>query len=410
MMMLSENVRMGIASVRGARIRSFFTMLGIIIGVVSVITIVSLGEGVKRQISGQINELGQGLVTVRPGKLVNRDSKGNISGVNLFANIGTSSLTEKDVASAKTNVNVKSAASLSMISGVPSYQNTDYKEGLVIAASPEMPKVIDHEVEFGSFFQEMSKDKKVAVVGAGVAENLYQEVVPIGKSVYIRGHEFVIEGVFEKFAESPIATDVDFNNAVFIPEGVAKTISGGTLPIYQILVKPNDENVAPAVTKQLNESIKQNHSGQEDFTVFTTDETLSVTSGVLDLITRMIIGIAAVSLFVGGIGVMNVMLVSVSERTREIGIRKAIGATNGQIRSQFLIEAAVLSVWGVLAGIVISVLVNFLLRIVTDLQPIITWQPVVLAAGISLSVGIIFGVIPAIQAARKDPIDSLRPE
>lgn len=408
-MMLRENIRIGLASVRKARFRSFFTMLGIIIGVVSVVTIVSLGEGVKRQIVGQVADLGTNLVTVRPGKLVNRNENGKISSFNLFASTGIASLTAKDVASIRNVPGVASAVSLGTMSGIPSYAGANFNQGVIVVTSDALPTVIDHRVEFGTFFDAEMAKKRNAVIGPGVAEKLFNETIPIGKSVTIRGQPFTVQGVFEPFSEASVTSGIDLNNAVFIPEQVAAELLEATVPIYEILIKSQSMDSIPRVTSAVESIIKSNHAGQDDFTILRQDEIGAASDELLGLLTRMIIGMAGITLLVGGIGIMNVMLVSVSERTREIGIRKAIGATNRQIRSQFMIEATILSVWGVILGIIAAVALNVTLRIVTDLEPVLLWQPIVIASVVSIAVGIVFGVIPAVKASRKDPIDSLRP-
>jgi putative ABC transport system permease protein len=157
-------------------------------------------------------------------------------------------------------------------------------------------------------------------------------------------------------------------------------------------------------------ALLKNHGGQEDFTVLKQDESLAVANTILNLITGLIAGIAAISLIVGGIGIMNIMLVSVIERTREIGIRKAIGATNRQILSQFMVESLVLSVVGAILGVLISIMVNYLIRIATTLTPVITLPIMVISVAVSIMVGLIFGITPALKAARKDPIEALRYE
>lgn len=407
--MFSENLKTGIASVRKARFRSFFTMLGIIIGVVSVVTIISLGEGVKRQVSGQVADLGSNLITVRPGKLVNRDESGKITSVNLFASTGIASLSEKDLESIRKVEGVKSAASLATLSGLPSYNGRDFQDGVIIVTNKELAEVLDHKVEFGTFFSDEMLKGKNAVIGPGVAEKLFNETIPIGKSVTVRGQQFVVQGVFEPFTELPITSGIDLNNVVFLPEPVARELNGGPVPIYEILAKADSEESMSAAAGAIEKALLKNHDGQEDFTVFKQDEVSTASAELLDLLTKMIAGMAGVTLLVGGIGIMNVMLVSVTERTREIGIRKAIGATNSQIRTQFLIEAFILCTWGVLVGIVIVGLMNLGIRIFTDLEPVLQWKPIVLASAVSVAIGVVFAVVPAIKASRKDPIDSLRP-
>lgn len=407
--MLSENIRIGLNAVRKARFRSFFTMLGIIIGVVSVVTIVSLGEGVKRQVVGQVADLGNNLIVIRPGKLVNRDSSGKITSVNLFASTGVASITAKDVESVRGVPGVKAAASMGMLSAIPSYSGRNFDDGVVIVTSEALTNSIDHKIEFGTFFDPDMPTKKNAVIGPGVAEKLFKETIPIGKSVTIRGQDFTVQGVFEPFTEIPITSNVNLNNAVFIPDDVATTINGSPVPIYEVLVKAESPETIDSVSREIEKVLKENHAGQEDFTVFKQDEVSAASDELLNLLTRMIAGMAIVTLFVGGVGIMNVMLVSISERTREIGIRKAIGATDRQIRSQFMIETVILTVWGAFWGILAALGLNIILRLFTDLEPILQWQPISVAVAVSVGIGILFGIVPAIKASRKDPIDSLRP-
>lgn len=406
--MLSENVRMGLNAVRKSRFRSMFTMLGVIIGVVSVVTIVSLGEGVKRQVASQTNELGNNLVTVRPGKLVNRDANGEITSVNLFGAAG-GTLSAADLETIKKQDGVEAAVSFGSLSGVPKNGDKSMQDANIIATQPDLINIIDQPVEFGTFYKSDESTRKVAVIGADVAEQLYGEAVPIGKSITIREQQFVIQGIFEPFRSGPINAEIDYNKAIFVPSSVANTLTGNQVPTYQILAKFNDDTSDAKLAAAITRDLTANHAGKEDFTVLKEGEAAFATGNILQLLTNMILGMAGITLLVGGVGIMNVMLVSVSERTREIGIRKAIGATNRQIRQQFMVEATVLSVWGVGIGIIVSVLLNFVLRIVTNLEPVLTWQPVVVAALASLAIGIISGVVPAVKAASKDPIDALRP-
>ncbi len=395
-------------SLRSARLRSFLTMLGIIIGVVSVVTIVSLGEGVKRQLSREVKHLGDTLITVRPGKLVNRDSNGNITSVNLLSGFSVSTLTGKDLDAISKTPHISLAVPLSLVIGTPSNNDKTLDKSFIIATSPDMPEILNQKVEFGTFFGEEDHNKRTVVIGQVIAEQLYGEAVPIGKSMQIRGQEFIIRGIFEKFTSNGLNPAIDFNAGVFIPFDTGKVISGGNQPIYEILAKVDTPEAVDDTARDVTNSLKAAHSGQEDFTVLKHDETISVSASAINLITRLIAMLAAISLFVGGIGIMNVMLVSVSERTREIGLRKAIGATNRQIRDQFMTEAMLLSFWGSAIGILLALITNLIIRITTDFQPIITWPVVAIAMGVSVLVGLIFGTAPAIKASRKNPIDALR--
>ena len=409
--MFYEHIRIALGSIRAARFRSFLTMAGIIIGVVSVITIASLGEGIKHQLSGQASSAGNDLITVRPGKLVDRDEKGQIAGINLLSFLSSSSVTEKDYKTIQDDPNIQNAVPFSVISGVPSIGKGQFNDGFVMATNDNMLSVVTQKVEFGNFFKEEDGAKKrVAVIGQQVAEKLFKENVPISKTMQIRGQDFVVSGVLEKVPPNPLNPEADFNNGVFIPYEAGREIAGSDLKIYEVLARPRSKEPAKVdqAIASLNNGLKANHDQQEDFTVLRQEDMLSVADSLLNMVTRTVTAMAAITLFVGGIGIMNVMLVSVTERTREIGIRKAVGATNRQIQTQFLIEAGVLSVWGAFIGIFIAVFINLMFRILTNLQPIITWQIAVVSVFASVIVGVVFGVIPALKASRKDPIEALR--
>lgn len=407
-MILSEYIKIALASVRAARFRSFLTMLGIIIGVVSVITTASLGEGIKRQIASPDQQVRNDLITIRPGKLVNRDDSGKASSINLLSFLSSSSISSKDVETINQNPELESVVPFSLINGVPSVGNDQMNEGFIVATDHKMAQVLGKETEFGNFFGAEDSQKRAAVIGQGVAEKLFKENVPIGKTMQLRGQEFVVRGVLPRFKVSPLNPDVNFNNGVFIPYETGRIIVNEDLKIYEVLALPKDQSKTDAIIGQLTTSLKENHGGQEDFTVLRQADIVAVTDSLLKVITNTVSIMALITLFVGGIGIMNVMLVSVTERTREIGIRKAVGATNKQIYNQFMVEAVVLSVWGALAGIFIAFLINIVLLIFTNFQPTITWPIVLISAVAAIFVGIIFGTIPAIKAARKDPIESLR--
>lgn len=402
------NIKTAIASVRSNKWRSLLTMLGIIIGIVSVVTIVSIGEGVKHDVVSEINHLGKDLIIIRPGQ---PSQHGGSASFNLFTGLGGSGvLTDHDLAVAQQTPGVKQAVPLSILTGTISFGKISYPSGVVIGTTPDLPEVLNQKVNFGAFFGVDEQDENGAIIGAQVARNLFNQDVPLGQSFTFQGQPFVVRGIFSQFDSAPLSLDTDFNNAVFIPYQVARDLTNKNAPIYEILAKPVVSSQANAVENTLRRSLLAAHGNQPDFTVLKQNESLAAAGNILNLLTALIGGVAAISLLVGGIGIMNVMLVSVTERMHEIGIRKAIGATSRQIMSQFLIEATVLSVAGGVIGIVISFIIDFLLHLFTPLQPIITWQVVGLAVGVSLVVGVVFGTAPAVKAAGKDPIDALRNE
>lgn len=407
--MIKAHYKMATASIKSARMRSFLTVIGIVIGVASVVTIVSLGEGVKKDVVGEIKTLGSNLLTIRSGKTIERDDKGNVTGINVAAALGASTLTEKDMTDIATVANVKTVAPIALLAGTPTNLNKEsYPSGYVVATTFELPKILDKKVRYGSFFDEDEKTRRVVVIGANVAKNLFHEDSPIGQTVKIRGFNFIIRGVMDKFKSSSLELTPSFNDAVFIPIDAAKPISGGVLEIRDIQVKISNEKLLNETSQKVKAVLLTNHSGQEDFTVFKQEEFLSIASQVFGKLTALVAAIAGISLFVGGIGVMNIMLVSVTERTREIGIRKALGATNRQILGQFLIEAIVLSILGGVIGVISAVVIGVAIAAFTTFTPVFTPGIILVALGVSTVVGVVFGITPAMKAARKDPIEALR--
>lgn len=407
--MIKAHYRMATASIKSARMRSFLTVIGIVIGVASVVTIVSLGEGVKRDVTSEIKTLGSNLLTVRSGRAIERDSKGNVVSINIAAALGASTLTEKDVTEIQKVSNVEAVTPIALLAGNVSTLNDDnYLSAYVVATTFDLPNTIDKRVKHGSFFEEDEKNRKLAVIGAGVADNLFHEDSPIGQTIKIRGNNFIIRGVMDKFKSSGLELTPSLNNAVFIPIDVAKQISGGVLEIRDIQVKIKDENLLSQTSDAVKTVLLKNHDNQEDFTIFKQEEFLSIATQVFGKLTALVAAIAGISLFVGGIGIMNIMLVSVTERTREIGIRKALGATNRQILGQFLIEAIVLSILGGVIGVVFAVIIGVAIAALTSLTPVFTPGIIIVSIGVSTVVGVIFGITPAMKAAHKDPIEALR--
>lgn len=407
--MFGDNLKMAITSIKSSRFRSFLTLLGVIIGVFSVVTSISLANGVRHQVINETNKLGNDVLTIRPGRPLQKNSKGIISEVNLLGPAYTGAvLDEKDLATIRTTQGVEEAVPLNLISGAPLYQGKTFNDAVVIGTSSQLPGILNQDIQFGSFFGSYGGDSKSAVIGASVAEKLFKENVPIGQRFTVRGKDFVVQGIFERYKTASVSQGLDFNNAIFIPYERAKEINNNVANSYEVLARVSDIKNIDQIEGSVTSSLVQSHGGQQDFTIFQSGDTQAVTGNVLDLITKMVAGVAIISMLVGGVGIMDIMLVSVSERTREIGIRKAVGATDYQIRKQFIMEATVLSAWGAVIGVLLSAVFNVIIRIFTSLEPVISWQVVVLSVVISILLGVLFGTAPAIKASRKNPIDALR--
>ena len=407
--MIINNIRVSLHTIRSAKWHSFLTMLGIIIGVASVITTVSLGEGVKGQIAGQPDEERAESISIRPSTGYSRDNAGNITGLNFFNNIATT-LSEDDLSTVNKIESVESAAPLATVSGVAEYNDSYLNSGFVVGTNAFLPQLLDKEVQFGSFFSVGEEGRRVAVLGKLAAQELFEENVPIGKSFIFRGEEFIVRGIFEDFGDNPFSVESSFNRAIFIPYIAGQTVSDGNAQIFEIIAQPTEPELLEDTKAAIHEALLVEYGGQEAFVVMTSSESDVFVDSLLTLLTAMVAGIAAISLFVGGVGIMNIMLVSVTERTHEIGIRKAVGATNRQILMQFLVEAIVLSVIGSIIGVLTALLINYLVRIFTSLAPVIDVQIIGLSVLVALVVGIVFGVAPALKAAKKSPISALRYE
>jgi ABC-type antimicrobial peptide transport system permease subunit len=325
------NLKSALASVKSSKWRSLMTMMGVIIGIVSVVTIVSIGEGVKQQVAVQSATVGKDLITIRPGKVVSRDKNGKINGVNFLPGFAaTGMLTMDDVHTIQGVRNVSSAVPLTVVAGAPSSGPITYPDVAVIGTTMGLPKILGQKIAYGDFFSDEDSNQNGAIIGSALAQKIFGEDVPLGQSFELLDQTFVVRGVFDSFKTSPLSLETDFNKAIFIPYEVSQDITNRRSAIYEILVKTGAGQPADVTADHVRSALAKSHGNQQDFTVFKAGETLNVTSNILNLLTNLIGGVAAISLLVGGIGIMNVMLVSVTERMQEIGIRKAVGATSRQ--------------------------------------------------------------------------------
>lgn len=403
-------LKAGISSLRLSKWRTIFTMIGIIVGITSVVTVVSLGEGLKHQISGQVTQLGSNVLTVRPGKLVSQ--QGGLSNLNLYALLSPSTLSDNDVNSIGTLPSVSNVVPIEFVTNVASGDNGELDNIFVAGTTSNLPAVLHQNVAYGSFFaQQDNFNDNFCVIGSDIAAKMFGELNPVGSTVHILGQDFIVHGVLAPTSGGLLSlAQADYNSSIFISTSDAESLTDGHTNILQILAQTKSGANLDSSVSQITNALAKNHGGTQDFTVLKQNQLLGVTNQLLNTATSFISGIAAISLLVGGIGIMNIMLVSVSERTREIGIRKAIGATNRQILSQFLVEGLALTIGGGLIGIIVSLLINLLLRLYTSWHPIISVPILIAAVLVSVAAGVIFSIAPALKAARKDPITALRAE
>lgn len=409
--MMRGNFRMAVAGVKSAKWRSLLTMLGIIIGIVSVVTIVGIGEGVKRQIADQIDHFGGDLITIRPGVIETNAPKRVLGSSDvLFGLDAVGGFGVADVESVQKTKNVGLVAPLGVVPGKAQAGEHRLSGGVVLATNAHMPEALNQKIRHGEFWSDKNEDSNFAVIGRQAAETLFQDHVPLGQTFTFRGESFMVRGVLEEFKNLPLSPTAEFDNAIFIPYKAAARLTNNNSHLYVMLAKPAGGATLQTTADSITDSLREAHGGEQDFTVLTPQQNIASSNHMLDLLTTWIMAVAAISLLIGGVGIMNIMLVSVTERMHEIGVRKAIGATSRQILGQFMLEAVVLSFIGGVLGILFSLLAQGLLHIYTDLKPVISWEAIVIAAGVSVAIGIVFGTLPALKAARKDPIDALRHE
>jgi putative ABC transport system permease protein len=397
-MSLFESFRLAYDALRANIMRAGLTMLGVIIGVAAVIILISMGQGVTSEITGQVSGLGSNLLFVMPGRFDLNDTSGT-------GGLPTYKLRPADVDLINRRVNLSSGA-LGVVEAPLKIQYKNRTTRVVAVCTNETyPEVMSRPLKEGRFFtqSQLAAARRVTVLGTTTAKNLFGSVSPIGKQVSLGGQKYVVIGVM---SAKGMMMGQDFDNGAWVPISVANSLVGHER-LSEIIVKAKDAGRIEDAKKEIENILVKKYS-RDDFTVFTQGETLTMMQSILGIMTAMLAGIASISLLVGGIGIMNIMLVSVTERTREIGIRKAVGARTNDIMVQFIIEAVMLSALGGLIGIAVGSGAALIINHWVPAQ-ISAWS-VGLAFFFSAGVGVFFGVYPAWKAARLDPIEALRYE
>ncbi len=392
-------------SLRSNRMRSYLTMLGVTIGVASITIILSLSSGAGKIVGDQIDSLGGNITIIRPGSPQTMST--NLSQIKPQRNFSASSLTEYDLGVIKDIKHVAAAAPIMIISGTIKADNTAPSDSSVVATTPELQTISNLKVQTGQFL-DSTIDKNTVVIGPQLAINIFGTDQAIGKSLTVHGKALTVIGVLKR-ANDPINyNSVDFDNAAIINLEVGKQLGLGQPQIQQIDVRSDSVTNLSGVIVDLNKALLISHGGENNFSVLSGDQIAQPTSQLFFALAGATTAIASISLLVGGIGIMNIMLVNVAERTREIGIRKALGANNGDIAAQFMIESIAIGIGGGVSGYILGYVIAFAISTFLTFQPAINWQIAAIAGFISIVMGTVFGLYPAFRASRKDPIESLR--
>ncbi len=391
---------MGLSGLSGNPFRTALTVLGIVIGVFAVILLTALGNGVQERVSGQIGDLGTNLVQVSPG------TEGADGGP--FGATVASTLTPED-AELVAGLPSVAAASPTVSVVAPVGDRPGGQSVSLSGVDPAYADIASVELEAGRFVAGSGE----VVLAASAAEELLgvapeENDAAVGETLVLKGEEYEVVGVAKVPKEGDIGPPMPESSYVATED--ALDISGAQT-VGQITARAESAGAVGAAAGEIEATLKEAHGGAEDFSVTTQEELLSTFTQVSDLLTYLLAGIAGISLLVGGIGVMNIMLVSVAERTREIGLRKALGATDRDVLSQFLYEAVFLALLGGLLGVAAGVGAAAVLpTLSSNLPTVVTWSSVGLAFGVSALIGVVFGVVPAYRSARLLPVEALRRE
>jgi putative ABC transport system permease protein len=392
---IAEAWRVALDSLRANRLRSILTMLGVVIGVGAVVALVSIGTGTKQLIERQVEGLGSNLLIVVPGRL------------EAGAAPTASPLTLDDVDAVTRVVGDRSRVAVTISSGETVRAGDKSAFASMQGVLETTPSVFVRSLNRGSYLTrtDVTTARRVAVLGSGIADQLFPDTDPIGHQITIGGVRFRVIGTFTPLGQS---LGVDRDSEVHIPVTAAQRLLG-TSRIDGLAIRAPDRDTIDQLGASVVATLVKRHP-DTDFSAVTQEQILGVLGQILGVLTGVLAAIAGISLLVGGVGVSNIMLVSVRERTKEIGLRKAVGARPRDIGVQFLLEAVLLTTIGGVIGMALGITVAIVVDRLTPVPAAVTWWALALAFGVSAAVGILFGVVPAQRAGRLDPVVALRTE
>lgn len=414
-MFLFAAIQIALRALRANLGRSLLTILGIVIGVLSIVLVVSLGDGAKGLILQEIEGIGANAVILRPGRQPE-------SPVDIGESILSDSIKERDIQALRRKENVPHVLSINpamLVPGPVTYQDQIFRPTTFGWTGSALTEIFGVSPEFGENFtdDDIRARAKVAVIGAKVKQELFGESEALGQSIKIRDHNIKVIGVL------PARGQVSFFNIdelVMVPYSTAQKTLLGVDYYHEIFIRVDDDRNVPQVVADVEATMREMHNitdrAKDDFFVTTQQEALKTISTITQALTIFLVAIASIALVVAGIGIMNIMLVSVTERTQEIGLRKAVGATNADILTQFLLEAVILTLFGGVIGTVLAVGLSWLIAFIIRQQYNLAWPfvfplgAILLGVSVATGVGLIFGIFPARRAAQKNPIEALRYE
>lgn len=400
---MREQFRIAVANLRANRTRTILTTLGIIIGVASITFVLALGYGARQAVSEQVKRLDGNVIIVKPGQ----EGYRSISAYNPYNTAITTTLTERDLKTIESTPNVKNVAPVMFLTGSVRNGEKGTHTAAVIATSQSLATILGLDIRAGQFIDETT-NRDTVVLGQKLAIELYGTDEPLGQTVQIKGRQHTVIGTV-KNTNTPInLSGIDLDRAVYVSLDDGKSFNQGIAQIQQLNIQVNDIDKLALTSHDIEQVLLKNHQNERDFSVLGGNNVAKGSDSFFGTIVAVTAVVSAITLLVSGIGVMNIMLVGVNERTREIGIRKALGATNSHVMGQFLIESLLMCIVGGVIGIIVAYLLAFIVGTQLSFTP--SLHPLILLSGFAMAliVGVLFGIYPALKAARKNPIDALR--
>jgi putative ABC transport system permease protein len=412
-MLIKHSVKTAISGLRLNKNRSALTILGIVIGITAIILVMSLGEGAQNLILGQIQGIGSKTIAVVPG----RQMKGPSDAIQSFSD----SLKNKDLNALQKKENAPTIAKIAPIvfgGETASYGNDTYRLS-IFGTTGLIATIYNLELESGRFIDDddVKNHADVVVIGQKVKDELFPSDDPIGLKIKIKNKNFKIIGLLSKKGQSSF---INFDDAAFMPYTSAQQYVFGIKYFHRLVIESASEELVAKTAEDIENTLMISHGitdpAKKDFSIETMADAMKTVETITSALTLFLAAVAAISLLVGGIGIMNIMLVSVTERTREIGLRKALGATERDIMTQFLMESTILTATGGLIGIALGVIFSFLIALGINAAAGLNWQfsfsffAAFLGIAVAAFIGLVFGLYPAKKASAKNPIEALRYE
>lgn len=403
-----EIIEESVSVLKTNKMRTALSALGIIIGIGSVIALMTLGSASQESVKQRIQSLGSNLLTVRPGVQEQGFLRGQGSDIKTLKLSDAKALAESDRITTIDTV----ASEYSSRKQVSYERNNSNVQ--VSGVTEDYFKIRNIELGFGDFFtdEDSQNTRKIAVIGTTVSKDLFgEDVNPVGQNIRIGGVSYEVVGLTKSKGSGGFNSS---DEAVFVPLLTAQKVIFGVNHLSTVYVTAKSETDMDAAKNQIGFLLLELHNkatpDDADFSISSQEDVLETVSAVTGTFTTLLTGIAAISLVVGGIGIMNIMLVTVTERTAEVGLRKALGAKRKTIIAQFLVESVVLTVTGGMIGVIIGIVTSMVLTKVMSLPNIISWPSIILAVSVSCVIGIVFGLYPALKASKLEPIEALRYE